>query len=698
MSLRRILIPILAAVLPAFGLAIGLVVQGASDHREQVLERHELRAITTSFALDQVVKNQAGEAELVAASPLVTRRGSSEALREYLRELLDINPSWDEIAIVGGAGRPIAGTRRADPDEDFRGRPYFEQAVREDEVAVSGPMADPLGGGASIRVAAPIAFDAGGRGALVVTLPLEWIHDAVAEHVPPRARMKLVDREEALLVEPGWRGAPRPPPEGRWGARAALFGDAGAEVTSDEDGEGIVAARAPIPDRGWAVVLTTPTDHAFRHADERLRNGLGLSALALGAIGLLSWRLGGRLVETMRRTDEARDRAETAQRRAALAAEASRRLTARDSYEDTIAEVASLAGGELAARCAVEFTSEAGAVRAIPIDGAGARPAGAAEALKAHRASLQRGRARAVVLHDPPSHALIAPMGRSERLFGWMIFWREIERPFDADERALAEDLGRRAGMAIANAELYRRARESTLAREQMLSVVAHDLRSPLSAIDLTAATLVRTDDVPESARHKLERIHRSSLRMQGLIRDLLDAAPGDPAALCADAGAHAAGALIRETAWAYEPLAAEKEVRLTAEASGDEVIVLCDRARIEQVLSNLATNAIRFTPPGGAVALRARRAEEGGLFEVRDTGPGIALTDLPHIFERFWRGASGGGTGLGLAIAKAIVEAHEGRIWVENRPEGGASFFFVIPSPADEGAEGGGTDSRAGA
>jgi signal transduction histidine kinase len=108
------------------------------------------------------------------------------------------------------------------------------------------------------------------------------------------------------------------------------------------------------------------------------------------------------------------------------------------------------------------------------------------------------------------------------------------------------------------------------------------------------------------------------------------------------------------------------------------------DSARIQQVLSNLVGNAIKFTPPGGRITVRAERA---GPNEVRvvvsDTGPGIAPEMLPHVFSRFWQGKRSDrrGVGLGLSIAKGIIEAHDGRIWVESRPGEGTKFIFSLPT-----------------
>jgi signal transduction histidine kinase len=138
---------------------------------------------------------------------------------------------------------------------------------------------------------------------------------------------------------------------------------------------------------------------------------------------------------------------------------------------------------------------------------------------------------------------------------------------------------------------------------------------------------------------------------------------------------------LLRETADLFGVLAASKEVHFEQSANEPRLMLLVDRERVLQVLSNLIGNALKFTPPGGDVILSIER--QGGMvrFQVRDTGPGINADNLARVFERFWTETPGKkGTGLGLFIAKGIVEAHGGRIWVESELGHGTRFFFTLP------------------
>ena len=133
---------------------------------------------------------------------------------------------------------------------------------------------------------------------------------------------------------------------------------------------------------------------------------------------------------------------------------------------------------------------------------------------------------------------------------------------------------------------------------------------------------------------------------------------------------------------------------RLSVEIADGTPRVLADEERVQQVVTNLLHNAIKFTPPGGRIRLIAGVSNAPGreaevLFEVQDTGIGITKADLPRVFERFYksdraRTRGQGGTGLGLAIARHIVEAHGGRIWVKSKIGKGSSFFFTMPMAAD--------------
>jgi signal transduction histidine kinase len=261
----------------------------------------------------------------------------------------------------------------------------------------------------------------------------------------------------------------------------------------------------------------------------------------------------------------------------------------------------------------------------------------------------------------------------------------ESRRRYDALDLALAEDLGVRAALAIDNARLYMDERRATRARQEVLRVVSHDLKTPLTAIVMSAQRLAKmtlSEGGGTQAADVIATIRRSAQRMARLVDDLLDIERIEAHGLHIEPRKLEASALVADSLESIEPLASTRSIRLRAEVEGARnVIVLCDRERIMQVFANLLGNGIKFAPEGSAVTVCADRKDDEVIFCVRDEGPGMGANELPHVFDRYWqgRGTERLGIGLGLAIAKAIVEAHGGRIWVESDIGKGSTFYFTL-------------------
>jgi signal transduction histidine kinase len=271
-----------------------------------------------------------------------------------------------------------------------------------------------------------------------------------------------------------------------------------------------------------------------------------------------------------------------------------------------------------------------------------------------------------------------------ERTLGVLaLYWSETDRRYGPDDLALVEELARRASLAVDNARLFHEAMQATRARDEMLGVVAHDLRNPLNTIFMGASLmleLIANSDSPLSKQAQM--VHRAAVRMNRLIQDLLDVRRIDSGRMEIDAHPEAVSGLLNEAMDMMRPLATAASLELTSELDANLPDVVADSTRILQVLSNLVGNAVKFTPKSGRVRVRAVAAEGEVRFSVSDTGPGIPPEQLPHIFGRYWQGAHADrrGIGLGLAIAKGIVEAHGGRIWVESQVGAGSDFIFTLP------------------
>jgi len=228
-------------------------------------------------------------------------------------------------------------------------------------------------------------------------------------------------------------------------------------------------------------------------------------------------------------------------------------------------------------------------------------------------------------------------------------------------------------------------AKRAIAAREELVAVVSHDLKTPLSTISMTTGVLLdELSPAPGTeVRRSLERIRRSADRMGRLIRDLLDLARLEGGRLSIEPQPHEVAGLMNDVVELVRAEAAAKSVRLDHEVSPGAERARCDRERILQVLANLVSNAIKFTPERGAIALQSQRDGGEVVLSVRDSGPGIPEDQRIHIFDRYWQAKETAqlGTGLGLSIAKGLVELHGGRIWVASTPGAGSTFSFTLPA-----------------
>jgi signal transduction histidine kinase len=217
--------------------------------------------------------------------------------------------------------------------------------------------------------------------------------------------------------------------------------------------------------------------------------------------------------------------------------------------------------------------------------------------------------------------------------------------------------------------------------RRSFLADVTHELRTPLSVIRGQAEAIA--DGVyPADASH-LAPILDATAALDRLVEDLRTLVLTDAGNLVLHKEPTDIGALVRETVESFRSQAESRGLSLTTEIAADAPTVEVDPARIRQVIGNLLSNAIRHTPSGGSVQVDVSSVPKQVTVTVTDTGEGIAPELLPHVFERFVKGASSTGSGLGLAIAHDIVTAHGGRVAIENRAEKGAVVRLVLPSPA---------------
>jgi PAS domain S-box-containing protein len=409
-------------------------------------------------------------------------------------------------------------------------------------------------------------------------------------------------------------------------------------------------------------------------------------------------------------------------------AEASAALAASLDVQTTLDAVARLAVPALSDACVLEAWAEEGedeAVRTVAAAGSPERRDALRERYLAGRhtpgaglvATVRRtGKARRISITDgvpaPDSAtsefarmlqdagaccALVIPVRARGGVLGALslLSWN---REFDDFDTELASEFARRAALALDNARLYQASRRASLARDEVLSVVSHDLRNPLSGISMCASVLLDPEPAPpESVRSMAEVIRESAQWMGRIIQDLLDVSRIESGRLPLERGRVSVTSVLDAIQDLMQLQVDNAGVELLVEPAGDLPPLYADRERVLQVLMNLLGNAVKFTPTGGRITLDAApvsgptdQARYGAAdsfvrFRVRDTGVGIAESHLPHVFDRFWQVHVTGraGAGLGLAIARGIVEAHGGAIWADSTLGEGTTFAFTIPTVA---------------
>ncbi len=228
------------------------------------------------------------------------------------------------------------------------------------------------------------------------------------------------------------------------------------------------------------------------------------------------------------------------------------------------------------------------------------------------------------------------------------------------------------------------RAQAAAQAREDVLGVVAHDLRNPLNVVSMSTQLLLDVEVSGEQRRKLLGTMQRAARQMNRLITDLLEVVRLESGRLGLELRDTPARDILLQAKEQCDPAAAQSGVALEVRAVEYDLWVRADTDRVLQVLGNLAGNALKFAGRGGRVTLGVLGAGPQTLFSVADTGPGIAPEEAGHLFDRFWQARTDRrGVGLGLTIARGIVEAHCGRIWVESRLGEGATFYFTLPAAA---------------
>ena len=461
----------------------------------------------------------------------------------------------------------------------------------------------------------------------------------------------------------------------------------------------------------------TETALVVGYSDERELPSHALEAL-LGAVGLVGATVArqraDREVVVLAEERAARAIAEVTERRVRLLSEASKALFASFDCEAALASVARLLVPQLADWCAVELRQDEppGARRQVavvhvdPSDAARSRelrassegdpPPVVASVMAAGQPQLHPAIPDTSLVEwvrDPEqleiartvglASGMVVPMAVRGGTFGAIVIGASSRR-YGAEDLALAEEIGRRAGTAIENARLYRQAQQAIGVRDQFLAIASHELKTPLSSLllvlDGVERSLDRIPNAPARMREKITVLSRQARRLSHLVSNLLDVARVQAGQLDVSIEQVDLCAVLREVVERHEQEAARAGCALEVVA-GDPVAGAWDESRVDQVVSNLLTNALKYGA-GKPVRLVAESSGDTARLSVTDRGIGIAPDDHERIFQRFERAASSAaeGIGLGLWITREIVRRLGGSIRVESQLGQGARFTVELP------------------
>jgi PAS domain S-box-containing protein len=282
---------------------------------------------------------------------------------------------------------------------------------------------------------------------------------------------------------------------------------------------------------------------------------------------------------------------------------------------------------------------------------------------------------------------MVVPLVARGQTLGAMTFASaDAARRYTQADVALASELADRAAVALDNARLYRELQESNRLKDEFLGTVSHELRTPLNAVLGWAQLLKRSGDDAVTTARAIDAINRNAQAQAQLVEDLLDTSRVVSGKLHVQFSPTDVAEIVRTAVESFRPLARPRGTTLDLEIASALPPVLADASRLQQVIGNVLSNALKFTPPGGRIGVRVREAAATVEIEVSDTGVGIAPEFLPYVFDRFRQGDSTttrehGGLGLGLSIARHLVELHGGAIRAaSDGPQKGSTFTIVLP------------------
>ncbi len=276
-------------------------------------------------------------------------------------------------------------------------------------------------------------------------------------------------------------------------------------------------------------------------------------------------------------------------------------------------------------------------------------------------------------------------------LLGWIVIGRAANTPISPDEETFLRSLALEAGLAIHNSRLYSQELEQIKQLEQFkdlrsvfFSAVGHELKTPLTVLKTLAPNLYRLPELPDGTRKEiLDTIEQNLVRLEMLTSEMLDSARLEAGAVKLYRSHVDLEATTRKVLNSLKPMLDHQKIKVRVEKQGGLPTVMADRRGVEQILSNLLNNAVKFSPQAGTIEVNFSTSGNGIVTCVSDAGPGVPPEERERVFDKFYTSSNEQafiGVGLGLFICREMVKLHGGKIWVEDSELGGSKFCFTLP------------------